>query len=110
MLQQVENLKMERVKRSIRWRGRVWLDQLSEWDDSLIGEAQWPPKSGVVYYACATSGLLFDKESGRCLQSINLTLDIGSLQPAKPKDFDKYISERRRSDRASVSRSIIISD
>lgn len=49
---EVDGLKMEPIKASIKWRGMVRM-RLAGNDESLLGEAVWPKGSGRVYYACA---------------------------------------------------------
>lgn len=108
MQKSVEDLDMKAVKRSIKWRGLVHLDQLREDDESLLGEARWPKANGEIYYACATSGLLFDKGTGHCLQSSNCTLLLGTIKPASPKDFDRFIAGRKRHDYGRISKDTIM--
>ena len=108
MPRSVDALNMEAVKKTIRWRGMVRLHQLNEDDESLLGVAEWPKKSGIEYFACATSGLLFDKETGVCLQSRTVVLLMDTIMPATPKDFQPYISARRRRDYGYLSRDMIV--
>ena len=86
----VTGLKIEPLRRSIRWIAQVCLHQLNENSESLLSEVQWPPKSGPMYYACASTGLLFDKQSGVCLQSTKITLllcTVKSIDGSKPGFF-----------------------
>lgn len=92
---EVNGLKFDKIIASIKWRGTVRM-RLAGNDDSLLGECVWPVKDGKTYYACAVTGLLFDKESGRCLQSSNVDLDLASLVPARPGDMKKYLADRGR--------------
>ena len=78
---EVNGLKMEPLQKSIQWMATVRLHQLNEDSESLLAETQWPPKTGPVYFACASTGLLFDKQSGRCLQSSRVTLLLDTVQP-----------------------------
>lgn len=93
---QVENLKMTSLQASIQWRGMVRLHQLNEDSESYLAEVEWPKKSGRIYYGCASSGLLFDKQSGACRQSSNVTLDMGSVESVKftAAQFGKWHRER----------------
>lgn len=108
MPRSVDALNMEAVKKSIRWRGMVRLHQLREDDESLLGIARWPKKTGPEYYACATSGLLFDMDTGHCVQSHAVVLLIETISPAAPKEFDAYINSRRRKDYGYLSRDTLI--
>jgi len=80
---QVENLKMTSLQASIQWRGMVRLHQLNEDSESYLAEIEWPKKSGRIHYACASTGLLFDKQSGRCQQSSNVTLLLETVEETK---------------------------
>lgn len=93
---EVRGLNVQRLQSGIKWRGMVHLAQLNEDSESMILEAEWPVKSGRMYYACASTGLLFDKQSGRCLQSSRVTLRIDTVAPHKcaAEDFDKWHRER----------------
>lgn len=96
MPSEIENLNMDRIKSSIQWHGQVRLLINGERDDCLVGEYEWPKKSGKVYFACATSGLLFDKQSGRCLQSPNVVLLLDTMMPAAPSAMRSYLASRRQ--------------
>lgn len=103
----VENLNMEKIKKTIKWSAKVRLHQLNEDDDSLIGETEWPKGSGDVYYVCATSGLLFKKQSGECLQSPHVQLKLETMEPSSPKAFAKFMSGRKKRDFGRSSRHLI---
>ena len=87
---------MTSLQASIQWRGMVRLHQLNEDSESYLAEVEWPKKSGRIYYGCASSGLLFDKQSGACRQSSNVTLDLDSLEPVKctRAQFEKWRNAR----------------
>ena len=108
MPREVENLNFEAIKKTIHWRGNVRLHQTGEDDESLIGLAEWPKKSGVLYYACATTGLLFDKQTGRCLQSQTVLLLLDTMAPASPKDFSAYMAGKKRNDYGRNSKHMIV--
>lgn len=91
----VTGLRMEKIVASIRWRGKVALHHTGEQEESLIGEARWPKITGPVFYACATTGLLFDKESGKCVQSDRVDLLIDTLAPAKPGDMRAFLAAKK---------------
>jgi len=76
---EVNDLKMTRIEGSIQWTGKVRLHLLNEDSDSMLAEVEWPAKSGRMFYGCASTGLLFDKQSGRCQQSSNVTLLLDSV-------------------------------
>ncbi len=101
---------VEEVKRAITVRGLVRLHQTGEDDESLIAVLRWPRKTGNEFYVCATSLLMFDKNTGACVQSTNMTLDLASLRPASPKDFREYVAGRKKVDYGRTSRHIICGD
>lgn len=101
---------IEEVKRAISLRGNIRLHQLGEDDESLIAVLRWPRKTGLEFYVCATSLLMFDKNTGSCVQSTNLTLDLNSLRPASPKDFREYVAGRKSRDYGRTSRHLICGD
>lgn len=78
---EVNGLKMEPLQKSVQWTAMVRLHQLNEDSESLLAETAWPPKTGPLYFACVSTGLLFDKQSGRCLQSSRVTLLLDTVQP-----------------------------
>lgn len=93
---QVENLNMTKLQGSIQWRGMVRLHQLNEDSESYLAEIEWPKKSGRLHYACASTGLLFDKLSGRCQQSSNVSLLLETVEETKctPAQFGKWHTAR----------------
>lgn len=88
--------KMVRLQSSIKWQGLVRLHQLNEDDQSYLSEIEHPKGSGTMVYACASTGLMFDKQSGRCLQSSNLDLLLESVTETKctAKQFEKWKKAR----------------
>ncbi len=94
-MSEVTGLRMEKIVASIRWRGMVELHHTGEKEESLLGEVQWPKKKGPVYYACATTGLLFDKQSGKCVQTQRVDLLIDTLAPAKPGDMRAFTAAKK---------------
>lgn len=93
---QVEGLKMTSLQASIKWRGMVRLHQLNEDSESYLAEIEWPKLSGRLHYACASTGLLFDKQSGRCQQSSAVTLRLDTVEETKctPAQFGKWHTAR----------------
>lgn len=93
---EVDGLVMKTLQAGIKWAGMVRLHQLGENSESLLAECEWPRKSGKVYYACASTGLLFDKQTGACRQSSNVTLTLDSIVPRKctPKEFKSWLEGR----------------
>ena len=91
-------LNMVKLQSSIRWKGMVRLHQLKEDDESMLSETEYPKGSGKVYYACASTGLLFDKKTGRCLQSSQVELLLGSVvdSPMKSAAFARWVGNRQR--------------
>lgn len=92
---EVTGLLMDRIAASIQWRGMVFLMHTGEREESLLGEAQWPKKTGKTYYACATTGLLFDKQTGACVQTQRVGLLLNTLASASPKDMRKFLADRK---------------
>jgi len=90
------SVNMLKLQSAIRWHGMVRLHQLNEDDASYLGEIERPKGSGRLFYACAATGLLFDKQSGRCLQSskVDLLLDTVSEAQCTAGQFDKWIKAR----------------
>ena len=85
-----------RLQSSIKWFGKMRLHQLKEDDASYLSEVEHPDGSGNLVYACASTGLMFDKQSGRCFQSskINLLLDTVSEAKCTARQFEKWIKEK----------------
>ena len=81
VVDEVVGLKMETLQNNIRWTGILRLHQLKEDSQSLLSETQWPKKTGPLYFVCVSTGLLFDKQSGRCVQSSRITLLMDSVTP-----------------------------
>lgn len=107
-MRKVKEVKMEALKRAIRWRGLVRLHQLREDDESLLAEIEHPPGSGGKVYVCATSALMFCQNTGRCVQSTNVELLLDSLLPASPRDFTAYMAAKKRLDYGRHSRDMIM--
>lgn len=80
---EVDGLNMKALQSSIRWFGQVKLFQTGEVLDAYLAECTYPKRTGKVYYACASTGLLFDKQTGVCRQSSNVLLQIDSVAPAE---------------------------
>lgn len=75
---------MPDIADAVQWSGMVHLNITNEDDESLLGMIEFPKNSGREVYACATSGLMFDKQTGRCIQSSNLHLKLDSVRPHPP--------------------------
>lgn len=93
---EVTGLKIETLQKSVQWLATVRLHQLNEDSESLLAETQWPLKVGPMYFACASTGLLFDKQSGRCLQSSRVTLLLDTVKPIAGSTRGLYKSWRDR--------------
>ena len=93
---EIDGINMVALQSSIHWRGDLRLLQLNENSESMLAEIEWPKKSGKLYWACASTGLLFDKQSGRCLQSSQVLLLPDTLAPIKctRRDYDKWRNAR----------------
>lgn len=81
-----------RLQASIKFKGMVRLHQLREDDESYLSEVEHPKDSGQMFYACVSTGLLFDKQTGRCLQSSKLDLLLDSVAEVKctAAQFEKW--------------------
>jgi hypothetical protein len=78
---EVNGLKIETLQKAIKWRGMSRLHIPGEDQECLLAETPWPPRTGDQHYVCVGSGLLFDQQSGRCLQSTHISLDLSSVAP-----------------------------
>ena len=92
----VEGLNVAKLQSEIQWRGMVRLHQLNEDSESYLADVEWPKKSGSMYYGCVSTGLLFDKQSGVCRQSSNVTLLMDTVETTKCTltQFGKWHRER----------------
>lgn len=90
-------LKLLEIQKQIQWSGMVRLHQLNEDNESKLAEVQWPPGSGQTLYVCASTGLLFDQQSGKCIQSSNVDLLLDTVTPEKCtfSQFNKWVSDRQ---------------
>lgn len=79
---EIDSLNMTKLECSIQWIGKVRLNLLKEESYSMLSDVEWPVKSGRMFYGCASTGLLFDKQSGRCMQSSNVSLLLDTVQEA----------------------------
>ena len=99
---EVVGLKMETLQNNIRWTGMLRLHHLKEDNESLLSETQWPKRSGISYFVCVSTGLLFDKQSGRCVQSSRITLVMDSVKPiegvVRGADYFKRWRDKRIQD------------
>ena len=78
----VNGLPFTLLQSDIRWTGQVRLHQLRQDDECLLSEVEWPKRSGICWYVCVSSGLLFDKQTGACRQSTNVVLLLDTVAPA----------------------------
>ena len=94
---EVEGLNFTRLQSTIKWRGMCKLLQLGEEAECYLAETAWPPKSDKMYYADASTGLLFDKQSGACKQGSSVTLDLASVQPVtfSLRQYKAWLSSKR---------------
>lgn len=93
--QEVNGIPLRVLQRNVRWKGQVRLHQLREDDEALITEYEWPKKSGRIWYVCVSTGLLFDKQTGRCRQSTVVDLDLSSLQEVPEQQRGMFAAWRR---------------
>lgn len=95
---EVDGLNLRRLRCSIQWTAKVRLAMTGELLDAYLADCQWPKKTGETYYGCASTGLLFDKETGACRQSSYVSLLLDTLVPAKvsENEFLAWVKERQR--------------
>ena len=98
-------LKMVRLQSSIKWHGLVRLHQLKEDDETYLSEIDHPSIGGTMVYVCASTGLMFDKQSGRCLQSSHMDLLLESVAETKcsAKQFVKWVNDRSASGNKNIT-------
>ena len=94
-----------KLQSSIKWRGIVRLHQTGNDEPSYLSDHEYPPKSGRIYYADASTGLLFDKETGACKQSSRVTLKLDTLVPVKctAATFRNFIKDKIESGPRDIS-------
>ena len=92
---EVDGLNMNGIQGTIRWTGLVHLDQTNEDLECLLSETVWPRKTGASYFACASTGLLFDKQTGECRQSRKMRLRLDTVAESK-KSSTKYRNKKTR--------------
>lgn len=95
---EVNGLPFGKLQEAIKYRGNVMLHITGELDDCLLTDYEWPENSGVVWYCCVASGLLFDRQTGRCKQAETVSLAMESLVPfvADRTFYRKWTEERRK--------------
>ena len=76
----IDSLPMKKIQGSIQWRGFVLLHITGERCESFLADFEYPIKSGTFWYADATTGLLFDKQTGACRQATTVALDLASIE------------------------------
>lgn len=91
------SFKLVDCQKSIQWSGMVRLHQLREYNESKLSIVEYPPGSGEIRYICASTGLLFDQQSGKCLQSSHVDLLLDTVKPEKCtfSQFNKWVSDRQ---------------
>jgi len=94
-----------RLQSAIRFQGLVRLHQTREDDESYLCEVEHPKGSGTMVYVCVSTGLLFDKQSGRCLQSSNMDLLLDSVQETRctTAQFNKWVKARSNAGTKQIS-------
>lgn len=97
---EVDGLNMTKIQGSVQWKGIVRLAQLNEDAESLLSDLEWPKKSGNHYFVCASTGLLFDKQTGACRQSTTVSLKIETVEPFKCTlaGYKKWLAARMTGD------------
>ena len=91
---EVDGLNMNGIQGTIRWTGLVHLDQTNEDLECLLSETVWPRKTGASYFACASTGLLFDKQTGECRQSRKMRLRLDTVAESRKSraEFRKWMA------------------
>ena len=94
---EVSGVDMKKLMSGVKWSGIMVLHLTSEREECFVSECEWPVKSGKIWYACASTGLLFDKQSGACRQSVLVSLDLASLKPEQitSKELRAWIRVRQ---------------
>lgn len=94
----VDGLCFSDIRAGVRWAGDVILELARDRAESLLSEYEYPSNSGVFWYCCASTGLLFDKKSGACRQSSRVRLDVASVreQPRTPAQVSAWIAARQQ--------------
>ncbi|MFZ4539536.1 hypothetical protein [Propionivibrio sp.] len=77
---EINNLPMKAIQSAIRWTGTCRLHMLNEDAECLLSEYKLSKGDSKIYYADASTGLLFDRVTGACRQSSRVTLDIESIK------------------------------
>jgi len=109
----VNGLPLTVLKNRIKWFGKVRLHLLDEDDEALLSEVEWPKKSGILWYVCVFSGLLFDKQTGKCRQSTNVTLMLETLSGSESLPagyFNRWRRERKEREKFDWSSMKWVSD
>lgn len=68
-------------KSQIKWRGNMRLHMLNEDADTILSETDWPLCSGNMHYLCCSTGLVFRKDTGKCVRYSSVSLDLASIEP-----------------------------
>ncbi len=97
---EVSGVDMKKLMSGVKWSGIMVLHLTSEREECFVSECEWPVKSGKIWYACASTGLLFDKQSGACRQSTHVRLDLTSLKPDKMTSAEVRAWIKKRQDQS----------
>lgn len=97
---EVDGLNFSEIARGVCWTGSVFLAMLGEHSESLLAEIEFPKGSGIEWFVCASTGLLFDKQSGACRQSTHVRLDLTSLKPDKMTSAEVRAWIKKRQDQS----------
>lgn len=78
--------------RNLKWFGKMNLHLLNEQADSWLAEIDWPLCSGKKHYVCASTGLVFNKETGREVRYSSVSLDLSTIEEKQctEKEFRKW--------------------
>lgn len=68
------------TRRKIQWFCQMDLHLLGEKAETWLAEIEWPLCSGKKHYVCVSTGLIFNKETGREVRYSTVSLDLKTLE------------------------------
>ena len=64
----------------IKWKSLMNLHITGEAKETYLSETDWPLCSGNMHYVCASTGLIFNKETGREVRYSTVSLDLKTVE------------------------------
>lgn len=64
----------------IKWKCLMNLHITGEAKETYLSETDWPLCSGNMHYVCASTGLIFNKETGREVRYSTVSLDLQTVE------------------------------